>query len=218
MRRQQALARRLRRFFLTTVIGGLVVVLPLTLLVLIIRFVVNFITNLLDPVKQLLSLPESLGQGLVDLIAFSIVIAAFFMVGLIVRTELGERLFQKIEEQWLAQLPFYKTLRDTVRQFLGRDQMPFSQAVLVDAFNNGTLMTGFVTEELGEGWYTIFVPTAPNPTNGFVFHVPAERLRFLDVKSEEAMRSIIGMGTGSSILFDPARLRFPPAPKQPPAR
>lgn len=211
MKRQRVFFRRLRRFFITTIIGGLVVVLPFTLLVLIIRFVVNFITGLLEPVKQLLRFPENVNDWLVDLVAFAIVISIFFIVGLVVRTELGDRLFRRLEEQWLAQLPFYLTLRETVRQFLGRDNMPFSEVVLVDAFNNGSLMTGFVTENLGEGWYTIFVPTAPNPTNGFVFHVPAERLRFLEVKPEEAMRSIIGMGTGSDVLFDPARLKYGPS-------
>jgi len=208
-KRQQVFFRRLRRFFTTTVIGGLVVVLPISLLILIVRFVVNFITGLLEPVKQLLNFSEDVNTWLIDLISFSIVIVVFFMIGLVVRTEFGNRFIYRLEEQWLGQLPFYKTIRDTVRQFLGQKKMPFSEVVLVDAFGSGTLMTGFVTDNLEDGWYTIFVPTAPNPTNGFVFHVREEQLRFLDVKPEEAMRSIIGVGTGSNVLFDPARLKFP---------
>jgi uncharacterized membrane protein len=62
-------------------------------------------------------------------------------------------------------------------------------------------MTGFVTEEVGNDLYTVFVPTAPNPTNGFVFHIPASRLQFVEVKTESAMRTVVGMGTGSSCLF-----------------
>lgn len=84
--------------------------------------------------------------------------------------------------------------------------MPFRQVVLVDAYNTGVLLTGFVTETAAEGIYTVFVPTAPNPMNGNIYHVPVSQLRFLDIEPEKAMRSIVGMGTGSSILFA-AKLR-----------
>ncbi len=207
MKRQRVFLRRLRRFFVTTVLGGLLVVLPITLLVLVVRFVVNFITDLLDPVKQLLSFPNNINDWIVDLIAFALVIIAFFIIGLVVRTELGERFFKKLEMQWLGQIPFYTTIRDTLTQFFNRDKMPFSQVVLIDPFGSGSQMTGFVTDELESDWYTVFVPTAPNPTNGFVFHVKAEKVRFLNVKPEEAMRSIIAMGSGSKVLFDPARVK-----------
>ncbi len=65
-------------------------------------------------------------------------------------------------------------------------------------------MTGFVAEQLSPNMYSIFVPTGPNPTNGFIFHVPEEKIQFVDAKPEDAMRTIIGVGTGSSILFSSA--------------
>lgn len=80
--------------------------------------------------------------------------------------------------------------------------MPFSQVVLVDAYNTGVLLTGFITETVSKEIYTVFVPTAPNPMNGNIYHVPASQLRFLDIEPEKAMRSIVGMGTGSTVLFE----------------
>ncbi|WP_332913105.1 DUF502 domain-containing protein [Algoriphagus boritolerans] len=79
--------------------------------------------------------------------------------------------------------------------------MPFSQVVLVDAYNTGVLLTGFITEKACDGIYTVFVPTAPNPMNGNIYHVPVRQIRFLDIESEKAMRTIMGLGTGSSVLF-----------------
>ena len=38
-------------------------------------------------------------------------------------------------------------------------------------------------------------------TNGFIFHVKKEQLEFVDTRPEEAMRTIIGVGTGSEVLF-----------------
>lgn len=59
-------------------------------------------------------------------------------------------------------------------------------------------MTGFVTDELPNGKLTIFVPTGPNPTNGFIFHVDEDQVEYLDTNTEDAMRSIIGVGVGSA--------------------
>ena len=139
---------------------------------------------------------------LIDLIPLAAILLLFFFIGLTVRTELGSKLFNRIDKQWLSQLPFYSILRDTVQQFFGNKKMPFSQVVLVDVFNNDTLMTVFVTDEVTEDIYTVFVPTGPNPTNGFIFHVRKHQLTFLKVRPEEAMRMIIGVGTGSKTLFD----------------
>ncbi len=90
-----------------------------------------------------------------------------------------------------------------MRQFFGAKKTPFSQVVLVDVFDNGSLMTGFITDdEIKEDFFTVFVPTGPNPTNGFIFHVKKDKVKYLDTRPEDAMRTIIGMGTGSRILFD----------------
>lgn len=193
--------RRLQRFFMTTVIGGVVVILPISLFIFLVRVVVRFTSQLVRPLIGLLQLKTDTNQWIVDLISFVIVVSLFFIIGLIVRTEFGKGLFHFVEENWLSRLPFYSTLRDTVQQFAGNGKTPFQKVVLVDPFGSGILMTGFVAEELSPDLYSIFVPTGPNPTNGFIFHVPIDKLQFTEAKPEDAMRTIIGVGTGSSILF-----------------
>ena len=212
-KRSRLMLKRLRRFFITTVIGGMVVVLPITIFFVVFRFIFLFIGKQLSPISKLLSFAPNINVWIVDLISFGIIIMAFFLLGLIVRTSFGKRFVNKLERDWLSNLPLYDTIRETVRQFTGQKKMPFSQVVLVDIFGTPTRMTGFVTEELADGRYTVFVPTGPNPTNGFIFHVEASQLEFLDVKPEEAMRTIIGVGTGSHILFAP---KAPPKPKPEP--
>ena len=62
-------------------------------------------------------------------------------------------------------------------------------------------MYGFIADEHENGNYTIFVPTAPNPTNGFVFYLESHQVQLVDVKPEDAIRMIIGIGTGASKMF-----------------
>ena len=202
-KRWSVFLRRLRRFFLTSVIGGMAVVLPITIFVALLRFIVNFTAGILSPLVLLFPFSENISNWIIDLLSFGIVIALFFTIGLVVRTQYGNKAINRFEERWLMQLPFYSVLRETVRQFFGGKKKPFSQVVLCDPFGSGVLMTGFVTDdEVGHGLVTIFVPTGPNPTNGFIFHMPEENVHFINTRSEDAMRTIIGVGTGSRILFE----------------
>ncbi|GJM32501.1 MAG: hypothetical protein DHS20C18_15020 [Saprospiraceae bacterium] len=198
---------RLRRFFVTTVLGGIVVILPLSIFILLVRFVFDIAINLLAPIRSLLGFSNNVNEWLINLIAFSLVTLLFFLIGLAVRTGFGREIFAFIEENWLIQLPFYGTVRDTVQAFFGNKKPPFSKVVLVDVFGSPTRMTGFVTDEHEGGMITVFVPTGPNPTNGFIFHVKPDQIEYLDVKTEEAMRTIIGVGVGSANLFNRIKLR-----------
>lgn len=191
--------RRIRRFIVTTIIGGFAVVLPLGLLIFVLQFLYKALTGIISPLRSLIGFSPDAQTWFVNVVSVSIMVVAFFLIGLIVRTGVGKRVHSLVDAKLLGRIPFYSTLRDTVQQFFGRKNMPFSQVVLADVLN--AKMTGFVTEEHDNGSFTIFVPTAPNPTNGFVFHVPKTRLEFLDIRPEDAMRTILGMGTGSSRLF-----------------
>ncbi|MBK8703879.1 MAG: DUF502 domain-containing protein [Saprospiraceae bacterium] len=132
-----------------------------------------------------------------------LVIGLFFVVGLVVQTNLGKRIFAFAEENMLKQLPFYSLVSETVQQLIGAKRMPFSKVVLVDVYSNPTRMTGFVVDEHPDtNMITVFVPTAPNPTNGFIFHVREDQVVYLNVKPEDAIRTVIGVGIGSSLLFE----------------
>lgn len=189
---------RLRKFFETTLIGGLLVLLPITIFIVLVRFVLQLITKFISPIAKLFSGIE-LPLALINFISLGIVIAFCFVVGLVVRTRSGNTIINYLNRKYLARLPFYTTIQETVKQLFGKKEDSFSRVVLVQVF--GVLMTGFVTDDSKNGIYTVFVPTAPNPTNGFVFHVRKDQLTFLDTKPEDAMRTIIGVGTGSHVFF-----------------
>mgnify|MGYP001199611003 FL=1 len=196
--------KRARHFFLTTILGGLLVILPLTIVFILVRLVFRFTFNLIQPLTNLIDIHKDLNEFLASLIAFGVVIAFFFFVGLFIETQLGKRIWHQIESQWLGKLPMYNIIKETVQQFSGQKEMPFRKVVLVDPFNTGAKMTGFITDET-DGIYTVFVPTAPNPTNGFVFHMPANQVELLNVETDKALRSIIAIGVGSQDVLNAPR-------------
>jgi uncharacterized membrane protein len=194
--------KRLNHFVRTTLLGGAVVVLPVTIFFLLAKLIFDTIRALIDPISSILPFPSISSDILLDLIALGLIIAFFFLMGLFVQTRLGQGLISLIESELLHRLPFYGAIKETVLQFTGAKRMPFSQVAIVRPYGpEGAKMFGFVADEHQNGMYTIFVPTAPNPTNGFVFYMEARDVELVDVKPEDAIRMIIGIGTGASKLF-----------------
>ena len=105
----------------------------------------------------------------------------------------------------MSRLHFYITIKDTVQQFFGKEKTAFSQVVLIEPFGKGAKMMGFVTDETPDGLLTVFTPTAPNPTNGYVFVVERKDVEFIKAKSDLAMRNVISLGAGMSQLIEKSR-------------
>ncbi len=196
--------QKLTRFIATTVLGGVVVVLPAVILFLLVRLVFLTIVPVLQPIGYLFELQDYVQKWMVDILSLAFVIIGFFLLGLMVRTRLGSRFFDRIEQQYLYKLPLYSILRETIRQFTGSSKTPFSQVVLVDVFNSSVRMIGFITEELANDELAVFVPTGPNPTNGFIFVLPRNRVELVNIRTEDAMRIVVGLGVGmGSVIRKP---------------
>ncbi len=190
-----------KSFFFKTFFHGLILILPTIVILFLLSVIFKFVFNLVSPISSLLNQTPEEHSIFIKILALIILLVLIFLIGLILRSTSRKRYFIQFEGKYLLQIPLYSTIREIIAQFSGLKKMPFSQVVLVDAFNTGVLLTGFVTETNVGEIFTVFVPTAPNPMNGNIYHVPASKLKFLDIEPEKAMRSIVGLGTGSAILF-----------------
>ncbi|MDP2042233.1 DUF502 domain-containing protein [Algoriphagus sp.] len=188
-------------FFIKTLLDGLLLVLPTIIILFLLSLIFKFVFNIVSPISALLDKNAEKHALLINLLALLILVVFIFTIGLILRSARSKKSFKIFEGRYLLRIPLYSTLQETIAQFSGLKKMPFSQVVLIDAYNTGVLLTGFITEKACDGIYTVFVPTAPNPMNGNIYHVPSTQMRFLDIEPEKAMRTIMGMGTGSSVLF-----------------
>jgi uncharacterized membrane protein len=200
--------KRLNEFFKTSVIGGIVVILPVAILVFVFKWIFGFVTSTIQPLTNLImkiTVQSRIQELLADIAALTIIIGACFVVGIFVRTKVGTYLYHNIENRILKAAPGYSLVKETVIQFLGSKKTPFSKVALVRLFSDGTLVSAFITDEHEDGSYTVFVPTAPNPTSGYVVHVKNDYVYPVDVPVEDTMRSIISCGAGSSRLIKAKR-------------
>ena len=194
--------KRIQKFLRTTLIGGVVALAPLTLVILLFRWVINMIGRNLTPVVDRLLQdpdPNPFFKFTLYVLTFTAILIFFFVIGLIVRTRLWVFL-NKAEDRYLLKVPGYKLVKETVQQFFGKNRSFFKEVVLVDIFNSGALMTGFITDDQGE-IITVFVPTGPNPTSGNIYHLQKERVLKTKASVDNGMKTIISCGAGSAEVF-----------------
>lgn len=195
--------RRFKNFLRTTLIGGFVALAPITLIILLFRWVITVIGRNLTPLVDTILQdpdPNPYYKFALYVITFTAILLFFFLIGLIVRTRLY-RFISKAEDRYFKKIPGYKLAKETVQQFFGKNRSFFSEVVLVDIFNTGALMTGFITDDQGE-IITVFVPTGPNPTSGNIYHLNKDRVMKTGASVDNGMKSIISCGAGSATLFD----------------
>lgn len=191
----------MRGFFRTTFIGGLVALLPISMVIILFRWIINLIERYLGPVIDLVTDTDSKLYTLgLYLVAIIVIFLVFFTIGLIIKTRWGKFLNKQLETKYLMKIPGYKLARETVSQFFGKNRSFFKEVVIVDLFNSGTLMTGFITDDQGE-IITVFVPTGPNPTSGNIYHVPRDKVLRTNAPVDLGMKTIISCGAGSSEVF-----------------
>ncbi len=190
-----------KEFIKSTLIGGLLVLLPLAIFPYIAIWLFELVRSAIAPLTRLVMARSALQNAVADVVAVGLLVWFCFFVGVLVRTRLGTWLHGLVESRLLRKAPGYSMIKETVAQFLGSRRTPFSSVALVRIFGNDTLASAFVTDTHEDGGYTVFVPTGPNPTSGNIYHLRPENVFPVDISVEDAMRTIISCGAGSSMLI-----------------
>jgi uncharacterized membrane protein len=183
----------------TTLIGGVLVVLPLFVFANLLLWLGTWIAGKTAPVAELiannLQLPVWVGQAL----TIATILLACFVLGAIVSTRFGNRAFNWLERNTVQRVPGYQPVKEIVSYLGKRDQNPFARPVLVSV-GDDIRLTGFLADEGTEG-PTIFVPTGPNPTTGLILHVSPAQVQRLAIPGSDVLKTVIACGAGSQRLL-----------------
>jgi uncharacterized membrane protein len=180
----------LAEFTKTTLIGGLLVVLPIYLSILLLAKTLSGILALLSPVTAAIPAAGQFRQ----VIAILIVFAVCFVAGIVVRTGPGLRAKHVLERSVLERIPGYALVRGLAERVSGEEGEGAFRPALVEV--EEALSPGFIIEELDDGRYTVLVPSVPTPAAGSLFILPRERVHPVDVPFTQAVKVISKWGTG----------------------
>jgi len=194
---------KLKEFLKTSLLGGVVVILPVAILVSVTVWVFNLISGWISPLTRLLTKDLQVNEFIAESFAIVVILVACFSVGVLVRTRLGDILYRLLETRILKLAPGYSMIKETVLHLFGNHkESPFSSVALAQIFCNSTMATCFITDTHADGSFTVFVPTGPNPTSGLIYHLEGKYVHPVDVPVQDAMRSVISCGAGSGNLLD----------------
>jgi len=191
--------KRVRKDFVT----GLIVILPLFLTVLIIKFLFHRINEAaLEPLTRIFSrfLPHAVLFIFIKAIVFIIIFLLLAGIGFAARLILLKNIIASLE-RIVKRLPLigsiYFTIKEVSHAVMGREKPFFEKSVLVKFPNERSWSIAFVTktfEHEGETHYCVFLPTVPNPTTGFMLIVPKKETHETSLTIEETVKAVISAG------------------------
>ncbi len=191
--------KHLRNYF----ISGLLFWIPLALSVIVIKFSLEFINELV-PTKYL---PETLfnlntdfpGSGIV------LVLLVILITGVIVSNFLGRKLVA-LWERILNKIPGFRNVYNVLKKVsdtvFNSSTESFRKAFLIQYPSKGIWVIAFQSGDykgeaesiIGEEMINLFVPTTPNPTSGFFVMMPKKDVFELNMTVEEAFKIVISAG------------------------
>ena len=192
--------RRIRRY----IVAGLLVWVPIGATIVVVAFLIDLMDRLLFLIPPPYRPEALLGfriPGLGAVLALVVVI----LTGMLVANLIGRRMVNSYEAL-VARIPLVRAVYGAVKRFtelvLSDSSKSFKKVLLIQYPRKGVYSLCFQTSEhppepesrIGREMTTVFLPTTPNPTSGFMLVVPAEDVQELDMSVEEALKMIISLG------------------------
>jgi uncharacterized membrane protein len=188
-------------FVKNTLVGGLLVVVPLYLAVLLLLKAMQTVAGLVRPVAKLL--PPALPAE--NLLSLLLVLGICFLLGLALRARTGRAIRERIEQSLFERIPGYALIRSLTQRLAGESRENVWQPALAEI--EEALVPAFIIEELEDGRFTVFVPSIPTPLAGAVYVLSRERVHPLDVPFTQAIQTVSRWGAGAKTLV--AAMRKP---------
>lgn len=216
--RKPGLLARLRSSFLT----GIVVIMPIFLTIWLIWTLAGWVDSVVLPLVPQTFRPEQYiginlrGVGVIIFLIFTI------LVGWIAKGLLGRSLL-RFAEGLVDQLPIVRSVYNGVKQIaetvFAQSDRSFEKACLIQYPRRDIWAIGFISTEAkgeindraetGSQLLSIFVPTTPNPTSGFLLYFPEEDVIELDMTVEDAAKLVISAGLVYPNPKDPTKAPVP---------
>ncbi|MGA3284521.1 MAG: DUF502 domain-containing protein [Verrucomicrobiota bacterium] len=222
---QKSLFARWWSSFLT----GLAVTLPALLTLAALKWLIGTISGMTD--LLLFFLPRSLtheslvyphdGKGQMlwywSLVALALAVVLISAAGVLARYYIGKKIIDW-SDRALMRVPllnkFYGTIKQVNEAFAG-NKHSFKTVVLVEFPGPGNYSVGFITNEqqgevqkmTGQNLISVFIPTTPNPTSGFLILVPEEKVLKLKMSVADAIKYIVSLGAISQESTPPTEKR-----------
>ena len=190
-----------RRYF----VSGVLVIVPLILTYLVLKFLFESIDSILQPILE-----RVLGYSVYGLGVFTTILL-IILAGVLTRNFIGARLY-RVGDRLMSTMPIIRPIYSAAKQLLEAMAMPsmnaFKEVALVEYPRRGTWALGFISNRINvtvdgslKKYISVFVPSTPTPISGMVILVPADEAISVDMTVEEGVKFLVSGGVASPALI-----------------
>ena len=187
----------LKKYF----ISGVLVVVPLILTYIVLKFLFDTVDGILQPVIHKLFGYYIPGLGL------AVTLLIILLAGILTRNYVGVRIY-KIGERVLSKLPIIRPIYYSAKQLLESVTEPsiksFKEVALVEYPRKGSWSIGFISNyveiennDTKQKHISIFIPSTPTPISGMVVLLPVDEVLLLEMSVEEGVKFLVSGGVVS---------------------
>lgn len=202
---------RLKESLKSSFLAGVVLVAPLVVTLVILRFLSDLLAGQLEPIVQGTRLAQYTANNylLAQLLALAVILVAVTLLGAFAKRPVGQRTLGKTG-RLVGFVPVFRTIYGSVKQMassVSTKRSDFDAAVFVEYERDGLYRLGLQTGQspegvervAGEPARNVFVPGSPNPTQGALLLVPESRVYESGLSVRAAIRILMttGMADGS---------------------
>ncbi|MFH2050577.1 MAG: DUF502 domain-containing protein [bacterium] len=184
----------LKKYF----VSGVLVVVPLILTYIVLKFLFDTVDGILQPVIHKLFGYYIPGLGL------AVTLLLILLAGILTRNYVGARIY-KIGERVLSKLPIIRPIYYSAKQLLesvtGPSIKSFKEVALVEYPRKGSWSIGFISnyveiekDDTKQKYISIFIPSTPTPISGMVVLLPVDEVFLLEMSVEEGVKFLVSGG------------------------
>lgn len=187
-------------------IGGVIVIAPLVITIVIINIVYSWIIGFLNPFLNIIVDRTGIIE---EILAISLLFVFITLLGIILKKGIGRYFVDEFDEI-MERIPIVRTIYSSSRQMsnaLVGKKHKFKRVVLLEWPKEGIKTIGFVTSETpdslnpgpvtltDEKLYNVFIPMSPNPMGGFLAIIPESKIIHTDINVKKALQIVVTIGT-----------------------
>jgi len=188
-------------FIRTTMIGGVIFLIPFAVVILVIGKVVPIMRKIVEPLAAFIPFESVVGLKIPVLLTTVLLLITCFLAGLLARTRSASRLAGALESSLLGRIPGYDLLQSISADVAGQTEAAQRQVVLVQLDDGWQL--GLRMEQIGgDRWVAVFIPDSPTPQTGAVLIVEAGRVRPANISVTELFACYRKRGLGIRRLLE----------------
>ncbi len=176
-------------------LAGILITMPLALTAYLLVWIFNWMDGAIQPVISQIAGRQITGIG------FTVTMVLILLTGFIASFVFGRRLL-RFGDSLFGRVPLagnlYTAIRQITQSFSEPRKTGFMQVVLIEFPRRGARTIGFITNESsdasGKKLLNVFVPTAPNPTSGFLQIVEESEIIRTDISVDDALKMVVSGG------------------------